>query len=115
MTLSSLILFSYTQLIPLVRKLYRGYKDPSKVKKKIKALGGYSSEDPLRTLQMRESIYSLAFAVNLKTSKLEEFGISDEAHPNSMTRAEVSLTAVFCAFCQGFISWLLLNDFLDQN
>lgn len=75
LTLSSLILFSYTQLIPLVRQLYRGYKDPSKAKQKNKALGGYSEDDPLRKLEMRESIFSLAFAVNLKTSKLEEFGI----------------------------------------
>jgi len=30
-------------------------------------LGGFNTEDPLRKLPMRESIYSLAFAVNLSS------------------------------------------------
>ena len=29
-----------------------------------------------------------------------------------MARIEVNLTAFLCAFCQGFCSWLLLQDFL---
>lgn len=30
-------------------------------------------------------------------------------------RSEVNLTALFCAFCQGFTSILLLQDFIGQN
>ena len=32
-----------------------------------------------------------------------------------MARSEVNLTALFCAFCQGFTSILLLQDFISKN
>ena len=82
--------------------------EPSKAKKKQKAIGGFSEEDPFRTLAMRESIYSLAFAVNLKNKKMEELKVRDECRPNSLLKSEVNLTALLCGFCQIFTSWLLL-------
>lgn len=57
---------------------------------------------------MRESIYSLAFAVNLKNSVLDNLDVKEECRPTAMLRSEVNLTALFCAFCQGFTSLLLL-------
>ena len=114
-SLINLILFTFTMLTPLLRDLYRQSKDPSKVKIKNKPLGGYSDADPKRHLQMRESIYSLAFAANLKNSFLDKQGVPEECRPSSMQRAEVNLTAYFCAFCQIFTSLLLFQDFIKQN
>ena len=111
-SLINLILFTFTMLTPLLRDLYRQSKDPSKVKIKNKPLGGYSDADPKRHLQMRESIYSLAFAANLKNSFLDKQGVPEECRPSSMQRAEVNLTAYFCAFCQIFTSLLLFQDFI---
>ena len=71
-SLFSMIAFGYIELSTMMIKLYKQFKDPEEMKPKNKALGGYSPEDPLRQLKMRESIYSLAFAVNLKNSKLDE-------------------------------------------
>lgn len=82
---------------------------------KNKQLGGYSRDDPLRQLKMRESIFSLAFAVNLRNSKMDEFEVPEECRPTKMSRSEVNLTALFCAFCQLFTSWLLLKEFISQN
>lgn len=67
----------------------------------------------MRKLQMRESIFSLAFAVNLSNKKLNEFDVPEACRPSRMTRAEVNLTAMFCAFCQLFVSLLLLSDFIS--
>ena len=67
---------------------------------------------------MRESIYTLAFAVNLKNEELDNYpraDVPDESRPTQMTRIEVTLTAFLCAFCQGFCSWLLLQDFLKDT
>lgn len=115
-SLFAMISFGYIELTGMMYKLYKQFKDPERIKPKNKALGGYSSEDPLRQLKMRESIYSLAFAVNLKNSKMDELGdIKEECRPSAMMRSEVNLTALFCAFCQGFTSILLLQDFIGQN
>ena len=116
-SLFAMISFGYIELTSLMYKLYKQFKDPERnMKPKNKALGGYSPEDPLRQLKMRESIYSLAFAVNLKNSKMDELGnIKEECRPSAMMRSEVNLTALFCAFCQGFTSILLLQDFIGQN
>ena len=73
-SLLAMISFGYIELSSMMIKLYKQFKDPEKIKPKNKALGGYSPEDPLRQLKMRESIYSLAFAVNLKNSKMDELG-----------------------------------------
>ena len=102
--------FGYLELTPLMVKLYQQFRETRPSKPKNKALGGYSPDDPLRQLKMRESIYSFAFAVNLKNSKLEELRKDNpqESRPTSMIRSEVNLTALFCAFCQGFTSFLLL-------
>ena len=65
---------------------------------------------------MRESIFSLAFAVNLKNETLKEKeDISEVCRPDTMLRNEVNLTALFCAFTQLFTSYLLLGEFIEQN
>ena len=107
-SLFAMISFGYIELTTMMLKLYKQFKDPHKIKPKNKALGGYSPEDPLRMLKMRESIYCLAFSVNLKNKKMDELGIKEECRPSAMMRSEVNLTALFCAFCQGFTSILLL-------
>ena len=63
---------------------------------------------------MRESIYTLAFAVNLKHTELEKYRpeVPVESRPTPVIKIEVILTALICAFCQGFCSLLLLNDFI---
>ena len=64
---------------------------------------------------MLGSIYTLAFTVNLKHEELEKNYKDDvpaESRPTAMAHIEVTLTALLCAFCQGFCSWLLLEDFL---
>lgn len=97
-SLGNTVVFSFTMLTPLLNDLFQQTKDPSKVKIKHKALGGYSDIDPKRHLSMRESIFSLAFAANLKNSFLDKQGVPEECRPSSMQRAEVNLTAMFCAF-----------------
>ena len=48
-SLVAMISFGYTELMPIMVKLYGQYKDPEQnLKIKEKALGGYSREDPLR-------------------------------------------------------------------
>ena len=42
------------------------FKDGKPIKLKIKPLGGFSETDSLRSLVVRESIYSLSYLVNLK-------------------------------------------------
>ena len=70
-SLIAIIIFSFTELTPVMLKLFKQFNDPDTIKPKNKSLGGYSPEDPLRQLKLRESIYSLAFAVNLKNSRLD--------------------------------------------
>ena len=38
-----------------------------------------------------------------------------QCRPSSLVRAEVNLTALFCAFCQAFTSYLLLVDFMKTE
>ena len=117
LSISFMILFGYIELFNLMIKLKNNYWQPEKVKNKIKDLGGYSKDDPLRRLAMGESIYSLAFAVNLTGKAMNEvecgdkIGIPDSCRPSSMARAEINLTAIFCGFCQIFTSYLLLLSF----
>ena len=37
------------------------------------------------------------------------------ARPSDIERVEINVTMFFCAFSQGFISWLLLDAFLIEN
>ena len=68
-------------------------------KTKIKGLGSYSEKDPARKLIMRESIYGLAFFVNLKESEIvNKYEIADELQLSSLKVFEVNLTAFLCAF-----------------
>ena len=84
---------------------------------KVKGLGGFSENDPLRELTMRESIYGLAFFVNLKHDQIasDQYEIPEESLPSALTIFEVNLTAFLCVFCQTFTSILLLQDFLSIN
>ena len=50
-------------------------------KKTEKPLGGYAFDDPSRILQNRESIYNLAFLVNLDKKKFEEMDVDEEIRP----------------------------------
>ena len=64
---------------------------------------------------MQESIFSLAYAVNISHKELDRLAVPIESRPTHMARIEVNLTAFLCVFCQGFCSWLLLQDFLLIN
>lgn len=96
-------------------KLYKGFKSPDSVKTKTPSIGCYSESDPSRILKMRESIYSLAFVVNLKHDAMDDMGLPEESRPTSAIRFEVNMTALFCAFSQAFTSYLILQDFYKRN
>ena len=64
------MVFSFSWLRGLLSDLYKQSADSTKVKIKNKPLGAYSENDAKRILMMRESIYSLAFAANMKNSFL---------------------------------------------
>ena len=68
------MVFSFSWLRGLLSNLYKQSMEPSKVKIKNKPLGHYSENDSKRILMMRESIYSLAFASNMKNSFLQQQG-----------------------------------------
>ena len=97
--LGVIVLFGWSKLTTLMIELYEQAKNPDQVKLKVKAVGGYSEEDPLRQLQLRESIYALAFATNLSYERLEMLGVPEACRPKAQMRAEINLTALFCAFC----------------
>ena len=88
---------------------------------KMKELGSYSESDPMRDYALTDSVYSLAFVINMKHDTLRSFKEKDEdlipqeALPSKLTVFEVNLTAMMCAFFQSFTSILLLNDFLHTN
>ena len=110
------IQFSWTWLLSLVKDLYNSSRqDAQKVKIKSKPLGAYAENDPKRTLVMRESIYSLAFAANMQNTFLQSKKVPSNCRPTTMQRAEVNLTAFICAFCQIFTSILLLQDFIKMD
>lgn len=113
--LVSLIIFSAIEFTGLMRKLWAGFKDGTTVKQKKKGLGGYSENDPARILKMRESIYNLAFIVNLKNEAMDDMDMPEESRATSAIRFEVNVTALFCAFSQAFTSFLLLQDFYKRN
>lgn len=113
--LLSVIIFSAIELSGLMQRLWAGWKKPEGVKQKKKGLGGYSENDPARILKMRESIYNLAFVVNLKNEAMDEMDMPEESRPTAATRFEVNMTALFCAFSQAFTSYLLLQDFFKRN
>ena len=114
-----MILFGVIELGKLVMKLCGICKNPETAKDKRlkKPLGGFSETDPQRKLKMRESIYSLAFVANLKNSALEnpDIEIPAESRPTSSTRFEINMTALLCAFCQAFTSYLLLKEFFKRE
>ena len=99
-------------LASLMQKLWKHYQTGF-IKEKNKALGGFDMEDPLRKLPATESIYSLAFIINLNDEAMDHvecgdrMGIPQTSRPTAMSRAEINLTAVFCGFCQMFTSYLL--------
>ena len=64
---------------------------------------------------MRESIYALAFTVNLKNSVLEEHNVPEECRPSALQRIEVTVTGFLCAFCQLFVASLLLQEFVRDG
>lgn len=82
---------------------------------KDKHHGGYSGDDPRRSLMMRESIYNLAFAANMKKTKLAELGVLPNSRPNKIIITEINLAAYFCAFCQLLTSFLLLESFYKNH
>ena len=68
-----LLCFSILNFSKFVIEKYAHFSDPADIKHKTKCLGGYSPTDPLRKLPMRESIYTLAFAVNLDHEQLAKY------------------------------------------
>ena len=91
-------IFGYFNLIPLMGQLHKNIQHPNLIKKKVKALGGYSETDVKRSVQMRESIYSLAFASNLKNKTLDDLDLPSETRMTKAVRFEINITAFFCAF-----------------
>ena len=110
-----MLAFACIEILPLLGKLWKMFRGGEAVKQKVKALGGFSESDPLRSLVMRESIYSLSFMVSLGRKTHEKLGIPEESMPSKLIRWEVALCTYFCAFCQIFTSYLLLQDFFKQN
>ena len=60
---------------------------------------------------MRDSIYCLAFTVNLKDEEMENKWF----RPTPLQRKEVTLTALLCGFCQLLVASLLLNEFYMEE
>ena len=79
--LASMILFFCFYLSDFSRGFIEQCRGKVLAKKTTKPLGGYADDDPSRILQNRESIYNLAFMVNLSTKKFEEMDVDEEIRP----------------------------------
>ena len=76
-----MLVFSIFYLYGLGSKFISQCKGKTLAKKTTKPLGGYVFDDPSRSLQNRESIYNLAFLVNLDKKKFEELDIDEDIRP----------------------------------
>ena len=61
-----MLLFYIYYIHGLSKQFHKQAKPNGDVKKIKKSLGGYAHDDPSRILKNRESIYNLAFLVNLE-------------------------------------------------
>ena len=113
--LGGMVLFYIYYIHGLSKQFYKQAYNNSEVKKVKKSLGGYAVDDPSRILSNRESIYNLAFLVNLENDKFEKMEVEEKIRPTEFQKKEVTMTAFFCIFCQVFISVLLLMDFMSIN
>ena len=122
-----------TKIIMPLRKLCKGDKkpyenegpaaieepeeDPASIETKLifKEKGHYFEGQPTRTIVLDEDIYTLSWLCMFNSTALNEMGISKENHPSDVLIREIGMTTFFCAFCQMFVSFMLVESYIEND
>ena len=110
------VFFGVFEMRPYMSDFYRKFKNPDLIQRDVKTLGAYSSEDPYRNVEIRESIFDVCFAASLKWEYLQEnLEVPARCKPHKTQQWDLFMTAIVCAICQIIASGMILVDFNEQG